>query len=87
LFLWWYLFRLLNYILDLCGILQGSILGPILFLLYVKDLANISNKLKFILFADDTNVFYAGKSIAGVNNVLNNELKQLKRVNGLKLIN
>jgi len=42
-------------------------LGPILFLLYINDLANILNKLKFILFVDDTNVFYAGKSITEVN--------------------
>jgi len=61
------------------GIPKCSILGHILFLLYTNDLENNSNKLKFILFADDTNVFYAGKSITEVNNVLNNELKQMSR--------
>jgi len=61
----------------LCGIPQASISEPILFLVYINDLANISNKLKFILFTDDTNLLYAGKSITDVNNELNNELKQV----------
>ena len=61
----------------LCGIPQGFILGHISCLLYIYDVTNIWNKIKFILFADDNNVLYAGKSITQVNNVLNNELKQM----------
>ncbi len=70
------------------GVPQGSILGPLLFLLYVNDLSCISPKLSYIQFADDTNIFMTGNSLEDIFNVLNDELKLISawmRANKLAL--
>ena len=50
-----------------CDVPQRSVLGPLLFLIYINDLPNISEVLQFFLFADDTNIYYEAESPEKLN--------------------
>ena len=66
---------------------QGSILSPLMFLVYINDLHLSSNEVEFLIFADDTNIFRSDRDIvehfSSMNNELNNILLELMQLSFL----
>ena len=62
-----------------CDVPQGTILGPILFLIYINDLPNCLSFSKPRMYADDTHITYAGSDLYLIQSSLSHDLKKLSK--------
>ena len=66
-----------NFQTAVSGVLQGGVLGPLLFLIYINDIYLSSPVVKFYLFADDACIFHSSKNYSELEQELNTALKNV----------
>ena len=62
-----------------CGVSEGFILGPLLFLIYINDFPSVSSLLNTVMFAEDTNLFFEHKRKHVVFSTVNRDLQNINK--------
>ena len=60
-----------------CGVPQGSILGPLLFIVFFNDIADRIQHSNVITYADDTVVYYSSNDVNAIEDILNLEMENI----------